>query len=62
MSDKIRVRVYTCKKHPTWTMEDSTPVMKSGLKVFCPLCRDELFEKMIGVAEHRVEMRERVKP
>lgn len=59
MSETYKVRVYTCKKHPGWSLEDRTPVLKSSLKVFCPLCRDELFEKMIGVADCRTETRVR---
>lgn len=53
-----QVRVYTCKRHPNWSLESSAPVMAASLKVFCPLCRDELFERSFGVADCRVELRD----
>lgn len=59
MATHYEVRVYTCKKHSNWSLEDRTPVMKSGLRVFCPLCRDEFFSAQIGVAECRIEKREK---
>jgi hypothetical protein len=52
------VRVYTCKKHPTWSLEDRSPVMASGLKVVCPLCREEFIIANIGLAECKAEKRE----
>jgi hypothetical protein len=58
MSATYKVRVYTCKKHPLWSLESRTPVIESTLKVFCPLCRDEWMAKAIGVADCRVETRE----
>lgn len=54
-----QVRVYTCKKHPNWSLEDRTPLIKAGLRVFCPLCRDEFFASSIGVADCRIETREK---
>ena len=55
----IKVRVYRCEKHPTWTMEASGPLLATSLKVFCPLCRDEFFEQHIGLPICTVEERER---
>ena len=57
MSQK-RVRIYTRKKHPNWTLESFTPVLEASLKQFCPLCRDDFWAKMIGVAGCRIEVRE----
>ena len=54
----MKVRIYTCKKHPNWTLESFAPVLAGSLKQFCPLCRDEFWIKAIGVADCRVEMRE----
>ena len=34
-------------------------MLKAGLKVFCPLCRDEFMEANIGLAMRRAEERER---
>lgn len=56
---KQRVRIYTCKKHPNWTLETSAPVITAGLRTFCPLCRDEFWERAIGLADCRVEYRDR---
>jgi hypothetical protein len=53
-----KVRIYTCRKHPNWTLESLAPVMDASLKTFCPLCRDEFWAKAIGEADCRVEMRE----
>jgi len=50
-------RIYTCKKHPTWSLETSVPVFEAGLKYFCPLCRDEFMERSIGLADCRTETR-----
>jgi hypothetical protein len=58
-SDTIKVRIYECAKHPKWSLETTTPVMVAGLKVFCPLCRDEFLERSIGVASVRTEERQR---
>lgn len=52
------VRVYTCKKHPNWSLESSAPVLAASLPVICPLCRDEFFAATIGLADVRVEKRE----
>lgn len=49
------VRIYTCKKHPNWTMESSAPLLKASLKTFCPHCRDEFFASHIGEADCRIE-------
>jgi hypothetical protein len=53
-----KIRIYTCQKHPHWTLESSAPVLDANLKQFCPLCRDEFWVKAIGVADCRVEFRE----
>lgn len=57
--DMKTVRVYTCKKHPNWTLESSAPVMRASLKQICPLCKDEFYERTIGVADCRIEHRPR---
>lgn len=54
------VRIYSCRKHPKWTLETSAPVIESGLSVVCPLCRDEWIVANIGKAECRTEVRETV--
>jgi hypothetical protein len=59
-SKTYEVRIYTCVTHPHWSLEDRTPVIKAGLRVFCPLCRDEFFAHHIGVADCRIETREAV--
>lgn len=54
-----RVRICTCKKHPGWTLESSAPVLDASLSVVCPLCRDEFIVAAIGLAECRIEVREK---
>lgn len=54
-----RVRIYTCKKHPNWTLESAAPVLDASLSVVCPLCRDEFIVANIGLADCRVEVREK---
>jgi len=56
---KQRVRIYTCKKHPKWSLETAAPKLDAGLKVFCPLCRDDFWSATIGEASERIEIRER---
>lgn len=55
---KKQYRIYTCKKHPNWTMETSAPVIAGGLQVVCPHCREEFIIANIGVADMRAETRE----
>lgn len=55
---KKTVRIYTCKKHPDWTLESSAPVMAASLKQICPHCREEFIISNIGVADCRTEVRE----
>ena len=51
-------RIYTCKKHPHWTLETSAPVIDASLKVVCPLCREEFIIQHIGLPDCRKEMRD----
>lgn len=55
---KKTVRIYTCKKHPNWTLESSAPVMAGSLKQICPHCREEFIVANIGLADCRTEVRE----
>ena len=55
------VRVYTCRKHPTWSLEDRSPIIGGALKVVCPLCRDEFIIANIGLPDCKNEKREVVK-
>ena len=59
---KMAVRIYTCQKHPNWSLESTAPVMTGSLNQFCPLCRDDFFKREIGIADCRIEYRERPKP
>lgn len=52
-----KVRIYTCQKHPHWSLESTAPIIAAGLKTFCPLCRDEFWANAIGEADMRVEVR-----
>ena len=52
------VRIYTCQKHPKWSIETSLPIIDAKLSVVCPLCRDEWIVANIGLAECRTERRE----
>lgn len=54
-----RVRIYTCKKHPHWVLESSAPIIDASLSVVCPLCRDEFIVAHIGLADCRIEVREK---
>jgi hypothetical protein len=58
MTKTYTVRVYTCPKHPNWSLESAGPVLASSLKVFCPHCKDDWMERAIGVADCRFETRE----
>jgi hypothetical protein len=55
---KKQVRVYTCKKHPNWSLETAAPLIAGGLKTICPLCREEFIIANIGEADCRIEVRE----
>ena len=55
---KKKYRIYTCKKHPHWSLETAAPVIAGGLQIVCPLCREEFIVANIGVADVRVEMRD----
>jgi len=55
---KKQYRVYTCKKHPKWSLETAAPVIAGGLQTVCPLCREEFIIANVGLADVRVEVRE----
>lgn len=55
---KKQVRIYTCKKHPNWSLETSGPVIAGSLQVFCPLCREEFILAHTGLPDMRIETRE----
>jgi len=42
------VRIYSCRKHPRWTLETSAPIIDATLSVVCPLCRDEWMKSSSG--------------
>lgn len=54
----MKVRVYTCKKHPKWSLETAAPVIAGSLQTVCPLCREEFIIKNIGLPDCRIEDRE----
>jgi hypothetical protein len=55
---KKQFRIYTCKKHPHWSLETAAPLIAGGLQVICPLCREEFIIQNIGLPALRTEMRE----
>lgn len=55
---KYQVRTYTCDRH-SWTLESSAPIMPASLRVWCPLCKDEMFAKHMTEPKCKVEWRER---
>jgi len=54
-----KVRIYTCKKHPLWVLEDSSPLMVGGLAAMCPFCREEFILSKIGKPDCKTETRTR---
>lgn len=50
-SPKREPHIYRCAKH-NYELVSTGPVLKSSLKVFCPICRDEFWEKHIGALEN----------
>lgn len=50
----MKYRIYTCKKHPKWSLTSSAPVIDASLSVVCPLCRDEWIVANIGKADCQV--------
>lgn len=52
-------RIYTCKKHPKWTLETGAPDIAGSLQVICPMCREEFIIANIGLPDMRKEVREK---
>jgi hypothetical protein len=55
---KKTYRIYSCKRHPAWTLETAAPVIVAGLKPVCPHCREEFIVANIGLPDMRTEVRE----
>ena len=55
---KKTYRIYTCKKHPHWSLETAAPVIDASLKTICPLCREEFIIANIGLPDMRTEVRD----
>lgn len=43
--------IYRCDRH-SYVLETRAPPIQSGLKIFCPLCKDEFLAKHLSVLQN----------